>query len=210
MAPLHPFLPVPGVIRTVLEGTQAGRPWCNVYHSQYTGGPPTADELATWLATWETAVVGVLAPIAHTTVTYTGAQATDLSSISAAQVAVGDSTAGTLAGDTIPSNSCALVNYNSSFRYRGGHPRTYLVAGNQSSLLNPNTWTDAFHTFLTTAAADVFGSFAEGGSGGFVPGQQCAVSYWSADVRRTTPLVMPIATLSVSSGLATQRRRMRK
>lgn len=210
MPVLHPFIPIPGVLRVALEGNQAGRPFANVFHSQYTGGPPTADELGTWASTWYASVTAALAVIAHTTVTYESVTATDLSGITAAQVTESEPIAGALAGNTIPSNAAALVNYNSSFRYRGGHPRTYYVAGNQAALLTANTWTDAFVSAINDAAGLVTGSFPVGGSGGFVAGNQCAISYISADVHRVTPVIMPISTLAVSTGIATMRRRMRK
>lgn len=209
MAPLHPFIPIPGVIRVALEGDQAGRPFANVFHAMYTGGPPTATQLAAWAGTWYTGVTATLAGIAHTTVTYEQVQVTDLSAITAAQVIQAASVPGGLAGDTIPSNSCGLVNYNSSFRYRGGHPRTYYVCGVQASLLTANTWTTAFQGNLSDAAQSVTDAFALA-EGGFVVTQQCAVSYISADVHRVTPVVMPITTVTASAGIATMRRRMRK
>lgn len=209
MAPVHPFIPIPGVIRVALEGAQAGRPFANVFHAQYTGGPPTAGQLGDWAGTWYTAVTGVLAAIAHTTVTYEQVQVTDLSAITAAQVISASSVPGALAGDTIPSNSCGLVNYNSSFRYRGGHPRTYYVCGVQASMLNANTWTTGFQGNLQDAAESVTSNFALS-EGGFVVTQQCAVSYISADVHRVTPVIMPIGIVTASAGIATMRRRMRK
>lgn len=210
MAPLHPFIPVPGVVRVALEGTQAGRPFANVFHVQYTGGPPSATVLADYGTEWYNTVTGDLGSIAGATVTYEDAVLTDLSSIAGAQVTVGSTLVGSLAGDVIPANSAALANYNSSFRYRGGHPRTYYVAGTQDSLLNPNTWSDAFVTSVTTVAEAVTAAFGSGGEGGFVPIGQCAVSYISADVHRAVPVVMPITRVVVSSGIATMRRRMRK
>lgn len=210
MAPLHPFIPIPGVLRVALSGNQAGRPFANVFHCQYSGTVPTAAQLADYADTWFGSAVGALAAIAHETVTYAEVQVTDLSSITAAQVTSGIASPGLLTGVPIPSNACALVNYNSSFRYRGGHPRTYYVAGDQASLLTVNSWTTAFVTAITTAAGDVTGSFPVGGEGGFIPGEQCAISYKSADLYRVVPLIMPIAHLLVSPGIATQRRRMRK
>lgn len=209
MPPLHPFIPVPGALRISLEGTQDGRPWANVFHAFYTGGPPTASNLHDYLSTWYGTAVGELAPLAQGSVLYTGAVATDLSSLTGAQVEVTGPTSGTNPGDLIPSNAAALVNYNSSFRYRGGHPRTYYVAGTQNELLDSNTWAPTFVTAVTTAAANVTAAF-EVGATGFVVQTQGAISYYSGGVARVVPLKMPISTLSVSFGIATQRRRMRK
>jgi hypothetical protein len=212
MPPLHPFLPVPGVVRLALEGNQAGRPFANIFHVQYTGAAPTAANLDTWAGTWYTSVTGTLAAQAHTTATYTSVTATDLSSITGAQVTAGGPAPGALAGDTIPSNSAGLINWNSSFRYRGGHPRTYLVAGVQTSLLNPNTWTDGFTGNLNDCADSIRAAAATPGTGFDATGP-CAVSYRQAsapDGYRLVPLVMPIATGVASSGIATMRRRMRK
>lgn len=180
-----------------------------MFHAFYTGGPPSADNLHTYLNTWYGTAVGALAPLACTSVHYTHAVATDLSSLSGAQVEVSAPFSGTNSGDSNPSNSCILVNYNSSFRYRGGHPRTYYCGGAQGDMVDTNTWTGAFVAAAATAAGTVTAAF-EVGATGFVVTTQGAISYESGGVPRTVPLKMPISTLSVSTGIATQRRRMRK
>lgn len=209
MPPLHPFIPVPGAIRISLEGDQAGRPWANVFHAFYTGGPPSATNLHDWLNTWYGTAVSELAPLAGDAVHYDSAVATDLSSLTAAQVEVAGTFTGSRTGDVISSNAAVLVNYNSSFRYRGGHPRSYYVGGVQADLDTPNTWSPGFVTAAAAAAGNVTAAF-EVGATGFVVTTQGAISYWSGGVARTVPLKMPISTLAVSNGVATQRRRMRK
>lgn len=209
MPPLHPFIPVPGAIRVSLEGSQAGRPWANVFHCDYTGGPPSAPNLSDWLTTWYGTAVSELAPLAGNEVRYTNAVATDLSSLSGAQVEVAAPFDGTRTGALIPSNAAVLCNYNSSFRYRGGHPRTYYVGGVDTDLDTANAWNAGFVTAFTTAAANVTAAF-EVGATGFVVTTQSAISYYSGGVARVVPLKMPISTLSISSTIATQRRRMRK
>jgi hypothetical protein len=217
MPALHPFIPVPGVIRLALEGVVGGRPFANVFHATYTGGPPTAPVLLDYADTWYDTVTAALAAIAGTSVTYSQVVATDLSSLTGAEVIGGAPVPGGLAGTIIPSNAAVLINYNSSFRYRGGHPRTYLIGGVELSLQTVNEWTDAFVTSCGAAMGTIQGAFAAGGEGGFVPTGQCAVSYRQAgepvtapDGYRLVPLVMPISTYHVSPGVATMRRRMRK
>jgi hypothetical protein len=210
MPPLHPFLPVPGVIRVSLEGTQAGRPFANVFHQQYSGDIPASDALFTWVSGWWSQVTTALSNVMHENASFVQAVATDLSSITGAQTAAGGSVAGLLTTAPIPANSAVLVNYNSSFRYRGGHPRSYIVGGVQASMLNPNQWTSGFVASFETAFDSVFAAFSAGELDGTDYTNQCAVSYRLDDAYRTDPLVMPIAVYNVSSGIASMRRRMRK
>jgi hypothetical protein len=198
LPPLHPFIPVPGAVRVSLEGIQAGRPWANVFHVQYSGAPPYAAS-ATALSNIQTSDSTILQVVG-----------TDLSSVSGQQVTVGAPIVGLLTTAIIPANSAVLINFNSSFRYRGGHPRAYLVGGVQDSTDTPNTWLPGFVDAVNSAYASVFEAFSAGALEGFTPLGQCAVSYKTADAYRTAPLIMPITTYQVNSGIATMRRRMRK
>jgi hypothetical protein len=208
---VHPFVPVPGVIRLALEGVQNGRPFANVFHVQYTSAPPTAFELEAWVAAWVTDVMGAMQSNMSEEASWNNVVATDLSSISAAQINVPQDVPGLLTGVPIPQNACALINYNSSFRYRGGHPRSYVVAGVQASIATPTTWSSPFITDLQTAASAVLDSF-DRTVGTLVCTNQCAVSYRLANAWRTVPpyVIMPIDLATASPGIATMRRRMRK
>jgi hypothetical protein len=209
MPPVHPFIPVPGVVRLALEGTQAGRPFANIFHVEYTGGPPTAPNLHTWAGSWYAAASAALASLAGVEATYEDVVATDLSSITGAQVTAGSAVPGTMDGGLIPANSAMLINFNSSFRYRGGHPRAYLVAGDRTVVDTANQWDSAFVTTANASWGSVATAFTAAGTG-FTPTSQCAVSYRSADAYRVVPLIMPIATYAANAGIATMRRRMRK
>lgn len=210
MAPLHPFIPVPGAIRIALEGNQAGRPFANVFHAQYSGAAPTDEQLNEYGGVLYENIAGEFASLANQTATYEQMVLTDLSSISGAQTTLGVATPGGLTGDPIPSNSALLLNYNSSFRYRGGHPRSYVVAGDVTSINTPNQWTDAFLTLAGSAALTVHVAFANAAGSGLAMIGQCAVSYRTLDAYRVTPLIMPIGSVSVNPGIASMRRRMRK
>jgi hypothetical protein len=210
LPPLHPFIPVPGAVRVSLEGIQAGRPWANVFHVQYSGAPPSNDVLASWCTNWYAASATALSNIQTSDSTILQVVGTDLSSVSGQQVTVGAPIVGLLTTAIIPANSAVLINFNSSFRYRGGHPRAYLVGGVQDSTDTPNTWLPGFVDAVNSAYASVFEAFSAGALEGFTPLGQCAVSYKTADAYRTAPLIMPITTYQVNSGIATMRRRMRK
>jgi len=66
---------------------------------------------------------------------------------------VGFSTAshpGTNPGVALPNDVCVLINHHVRRKYRGGKPRTYLIAGDVGQTLNGNTWAPAFVTQMNT------------------------------------------------------------
>jgi hypothetical protein len=207
---MPPLPNVPGVIRVVLEGTSSSRNWANVFHVQYTGSAPNPVSLSDYLNAWYAVVAAALAPLMNSEGAISGATAVDLTSPTSASAEVSATTPGTRTGVPIPASAAALVNYNSSFRYRGGHPRTYYFVGCQADMLNQSNWTTSFQGNVQDLADSMRGYLGAGVIDATDYTQQCAVSYWEANVRRVAPLVMPIAVATASGGIATQRRRMRK
>lgn len=206
-----PALPnVPGVIRVSLEGVTTNRNWANVFHVRYTGTPPTPTSLNDYLAAWYTVVTDAVLPLMMDEGACTGATAVDLTSATSASAEVSSTLSGTRTGNPIPSSAAALVNYNSSFRYRGGHPRTYYFVGVTTDLNDQAHWTSAFTTLVQDLANTMLLALGAGVIDATNYVQQCAVSYKQNNEDRAVPLVMPIAVATASGGVATQRRRMRK
>lgn len=208
--------PVPGVLKVALRGVIGSHNWAVIMHQQWTGtGPNTGDldTFATDIGTFWGAVMKGLFP---SSVILETTQVTDLTSALGAQGNAAPAIAGTNAAAEISGNAAILVNYPSSFRYRGGHPRSYLPPGGQADLQTPSTWTSAFITSTTTAFGTFLNDLATYSSASFDCAGQCAVSYiWSdppgtPGQRRTIPLVMPIATgaFTVEAEVASQRRRI--
>jgi hypothetical protein len=207
---MPPLPNVPAVVRVSLEGTVQGRNWANVFHVRYTGTEPTPTSLSNYLTAWLGVVATEIAPLMDTTTLITGATAVDLTSNTAASAEASLATPGTRAGDLLTANVATLVNYNSSFRYRGGHPRTYYLLGVNADLETANSFTNAFVADVQTFATNMLGYLGTGVVSGTNYTTQCAVSYREGNAPRVTPLVMPIAVATVQAGCATQRRRMRK
>lgn len=207
---MAPLPNVPGVVRVSLEGTVSGRNWANVFHVRYTGTAPTPTSLSDYLTAWLGVVSTEVAPLMDSNTNITGATAVDLTSNTSASAEASITVNGSRSGNTIPANTAFLVNYNSSFRYRGGHPRSYYLLGVQADLDSPNVWAGAFVAEVQTFATNMLGYLGTGVVSGTNYTQQCAVSYKEANEDRTVPLVMPIAVATAQAGCATQRRRMRK
>jgi hypothetical protein len=157
-------------------------------------------------------IAALLQPLMDNDTTIVQAVGTDLSSLSGTQIASRIDLPGTRTGATLPASVAALINYNSSFRYRGGHPRSYFLVGVDTDILDQSTWTAGFVAELGGLADSIGPSFAAGTSGGTTFTNQCAVSYRTAGARRVAPpyVIMPIATATASNGMASQRRRMRR
>jgi hypothetical protein len=207
---MAPRPPVAGVVRHVLEGTNGSRNWANVFHVQYSGALPSLDSLDAMAGVINTALSSGLAAYMHENTTIVQSVSTDLSSDTGNQSIQSILVPGSLDAAPLPSSAAFLVNYNSSFRYRGGHPRTYYILGDTASLLNSQAWTSAFFDNVAGAVDAISGAFAAGSIDGTDYIGQCAVSYELAKVPRVAPLVMPIASAFPSNLVATQRRRMRK
>lgn len=213
---MPPLPVVPGVIKLVFSGTIGPYNWANVLHMQYTGGPPNVADLDTFCTAmagyWNTNLAGEF----PSTVILTQVQATDLASTSGAQGTAAVSHAGGASGGLVGGQAAFLVDYPSSFRYRGGHPRTYLPPSTTTYLQDSAHWTSASASGMQTNWRLVLGYLYTLSYSSFSCAGQCAVSYVSkvinpvAPYRRTTPLVMPIAqnTCNVKTELGSQRRRI--
>jgi hypothetical protein len=213
MPALGPLPAVPGVCRVVLEGTSIGRNWANVYHVQYTGAIPTAGNLGDFGSGFAAANSAALLGMMNSESTIEQIQITDLSSVTGAQVVTHVGENGTRTGLPIPASAAFLVNYPSSFRYRGGHPRSYYFWGVQTDILNQANWSTTFVGAASGVAANVTASFAAGAFGATTFTSQCAVSYVTGGATpryRTPPIVQPITITEPSSQIASMRRRMRK
>jgi hypothetical protein len=213
-----PLPSVPGVIKTVLNGVNSINNWANVLHWIYTGGPPNAAAVANIANALLNSAQTYLLPLMPTETQITDVTATDLSSDTGEGFEALNPLPGTSTADKLPGGTCVLVDYPSSFRYRGGHPRTYLYIGADENMLNECTWNDAFVSTASEAWGTVQGAVVGSGGDGCVVTSPCAVSYVSrvanpvAPYRRTVPVVMPfsVGAFNIQPVMASQRRRVRR
>lgn len=206
--PARPF--VANVLKVVYNGTVGPFNWAIVTHCSWSGTTPTAAILNALAADIHTAWAASMKPEIASSCVLSAITLTDLTNSSGAQGVVSPNEAGTNGGVCTAGNTAVLVTYPSSIRYRGGHPRTYLLPPIQSQLADDGHITTGFATAIATAWNAVLATYYGSSSGGTTLAGQCAVSYVTALAPRVTPLVMPIAqsSITVHTQLASQRRRI--
>lgn len=118
---------------------------------QYSGTLNNADAV-TWLGNMITALGTFLGARISTDVTLVLSELTDLSGPSAPQVQNSTGHSGGLAVATVSAGVAMVLKKHISRRYRGGHPRIYLLGLPVSYLANTTTWD-------STALGNVVGSF---------------------------------------------------
>lgn len=208
MAPLPPAANVFKV--EVLGDTTAGRNWANILHFIWSGSTPTNTIAASFaesiFGAWNTNII----PYQTTDISLTGVQVTDLTSDTGAQASYEGSEAGTSVREIITGGVAVLAQYTVARRYRGGHPRTYILAGGQGDLLNTSQWTSTFVGSMNTQWEAFLNAVVGLSSGGCTVGDQVIVSYRTGNAPRTDALVENVTYTGISSTVASQRRRARR
>jgi hypothetical protein len=204
-------------VKCVVEGTVGPYNWANVMHFAYGGPAPSSGVCDVFATALEEQWNNAFSPNSHPSVIITGAKVTDLSSSFGGAGSVATTDAGTSTGTLLPGNAAFLVSKAIAFRYRGGHPRSYIVTGVQENLLDSGHWNTAFVTTTTSNHVAFLEGFVGTSSGGTTIGLECSVSYYGGappilgrSVRRAVPLVfdVPADGYSYSQELAAQRRRI--
>lgn len=193
------------------------------WHLEYTGGPPTDSDLATFCTDVFADIGTDLLGVTPTWVTYLGVEATDLSSPTSAVASVSGTHIGTRSTTDIAASTCVLVNMPIARRYRGGKPRGYWPFLGGSDLTTPQQWSSgavtacegALETFLghvyghlvgsVTAWSLVNVSYYEGFTN--VP-YGVPTKYRRVPTLRATPVLDAVISLSVNPRPGTQRRRV--
>ena len=208
--------PVPNVFKVALSGTIGPYDWAVILHCAWSGTAPSVANCNAFAAALEAIWVTDMVPILPTDVVLTKVVFTDLTSSSGA---VGDwsgSEAGSTSGAIVGANSCVLVNYPVSTRYRGGHGRSYLPSLVSADLADSAHWASSAITTVNTKWALVLAYLFAGTEGGCSLAGQVIVSYVSKAItptppyRRVTPVTYPVAAgaQDVVTEIASQRRRI--
>lgn len=218
-----PALPsVPKVIKMVTRFTRGEDvDVLNIFHIQYTGTPPTNTDLSLFNiaagGTWATHMSGDYG----SNIELTQIESTDLSSPTSSQSTDAVSHTGGLGGAALPAATSFVLQQRISRRYRGGHPRLYLVAGDETKLQDVQTWKAAFVIGVPTDfAAWMLDLFTNVWSGGGALAN-VSVSYFqgftnhtypSGRVRavpnvRATPLIDTVQSFEGAVHIGSQRRR---
>jgi len=188
----------------------------------YTGADPSAGDLNTLATDVATAWNSNIAAVVYTGEHLSQVVCTDLSSDTGAEGAWTGSHAGTVGGNPIPANACAVVNHQISRRYRGGRPRTYLRCGVSAVMEGTNEWTTAFQGDVLTAWQAFIAEVLALTGFGFTLQDDVNVSWYSGNrvfttptgrarnipIARVTPIVDDITNSSVAIKIGSQRRRL--
>jgi hypothetical protein len=180
-----------------------------VPHYSYTGGPPSAADLAGLCTGLNNAYLGQQEGLVATQTILHEIRATDLKGDTGAEAVVPTTKPGTAVGNQQGAQVAFVLKLHVAHRYRGGHPRAYFPGGPDDQRQDSQNWTAGY----VTNAANYWGAFL-GAPVNQTYGQtsitnQVAISYYSGHQLRPTPLIMPIVTRSGLARLGTQRRRLR-
>jgi len=204
----RPF--VANVVKIEYFGTTGFYNWAVIHHCNWSGASPSVaalDSFATTLGTlWGTDMKAEYgSALFLNTVTIT-----DLTNALGNQGVASPNIAGTAASANTAQNAAILVNYPSSIRYRGGHPRSYYPGAASNTLADDTHWNSTLITNVGTYLTALQNDYNTLTSGGTTLAGQCAVSYVTAGAPRVTPLVMNIApgSYTVEARIASQRRRI--
>ena len=209
-------------VQTTLVGTVQGSLWVNKIHFQ--GEAPLGGATGTGLEAFNTAISTAwgthVAPICNPLTLLTDVNSVDLTSRTAPTFYSHLVTpiAGTNTGTPLPTSAAICFSWHINRRYRGGHGRIYIPAGNQDDITNGRTLAAAFQTQANSAASGFFGAL-DGLSLGGVLVRLIVLSYFESQpdpdnpgenhsVLRSSPVPYPVTSARVRTRLDTQRRRL--
>lgn len=215
-----PALPsVPGVIKSVAKGVSGEATpldWANILHFAFSGVSPTTAFLTTLAGVVASSWSTHMAPEQVSNCTLTEVDMVDLTSSTSASVDHPVSVPGTRGSDEIPANVAYLVTYPIARRYRGGHPRNYLIVGGNADFLDAAHWSTAFTSEVINHWDAFLSAIIGYSSSGTTINGLVNVSYIDKALNpvppyyRTTPLVdaINIGTMIGQQQMASQRRRI--
>lgn len=205
-----PRLPdVPQVLRVGFSGTINTSPFMVGVHLQYTGASLDTTGLnamcSTWAGLWDTAFKNMYPNgTALRTV-----EAWDLTSPAGAYGSANTNFAGTLVGGGLANSAALCISWKVNYRWRGGHPRSYLPPPTSAETSGGNKWSVAFQSTAQTQARLFRTSMNASASGGTTFKMVC-VKYYEDKQLLVTPKVLLIADALVHDRIDTQRRRLGK
>lgn len=211
-----PLPPVPNVVKVAVEGTTSFlKNWFTLFHWFYTGGPPTTGDLLNIALAFAQEYASDFMGFAPPSTTETNAVATDLSTVMMPSINQPFIHAGTSTADKLPANCATLYNWETSMRFKGGHPRNYLYIGADENLLDESQWNSAYIHDATVAMQTFVANLTGLSFGGTHLVKPVMVSYFGGaptidgkSQRRAVPLVLDITNPAVNHIVGSQRRRL--
>lgn len=211
--PSMPPLPSPGkVIKMTLGGSVEDSDFENIFHIGYTGTAPTSTQLEALQEAIEAGYEYIYSHNGSTSLTLTSVKLVDLSSDTGAEYETTFSVAGTVDGTVNPANVATVVSWEILRRYRGGHPRIYLMTGSSDTFATGSTriWQPSYIANIQNDCISYLAAVAAATVTGVGPFFPVNVSYWSGKELRGTPVVDIIQTAVSRTRVCSQRRRTGK
>lgn len=152
-----------------------------------------------------------IAPVVHTSASLTNTSVTDLTSNLGLVGVNSTSAAGTQSSTApMPANVALVASFKIGRRYRGGHPRMYLVAQTTANTTNSNNWLPAWITSSTTNLTAWMTAVNALTYSSMATIQLVNLSYYIGNALRPTPTFDTISGVQIHSRVDTMRRRLGK
>lgn len=206
---MAPLPPVPNVVRIGFSGTINASPFMVTLHGQYTGASPDTTSLNSACSSWATGWDNAFSVLYPTGTALRTVEAWDLTSAGGAYGSANVNLAGDLVGGGLANSSSLCISWKVNYRWRGGHPRSYLPPPTSAETQNGKDWSTAFQATAQTQARGFLSAFNAGSHGG-LPYKLVAVRYISNGVPLAVPQVLQVADALVHSRMDSQRRRLGK
>jgi hypothetical protein len=208
---MPPLPPLADVVRWKFIGVVDGRLVINVLHSEFTGGGGVIPDLTASCHDAFTAFGSHV--VAHVNAGYTLEQVTaeDLTSNTAPVAQYTGSTAGGGGGTLDPLNTALVLSWPIARRYRGGHPRTYIVGLESDQRTDARFWSPATITTFAAAGAAFRTAMDAISNGSYSTFTLGVASYRTGNAPRVTPIFTAfIGDPQVHPRVDSQRRRLGK
>jgi len=207
-----------------LVGQNQGAVWNNTMHfrGETALGTLTSAHLSTFCDAVAAAWTTNIAPLCNPLVTLTDVNAIELTTRTSPTFYSHLTTAspGTRTGTPLLTSASVCISWHINRRYRGGHGRIYVPAGNVADVTNGRTLASAFQISANSAAAAFHGQL-QGLAINAIPVQLIVLSYYESvpdpanppynmSVLRATPQPFEIVSAKVRTRMDTQRRRLGK
>lgn len=198
------------VLKVEFIGTYSTAGWANIIHVSFSTGTPTVADLNTYASAMATLYHDSFLTSLHTNCVLKEVVVTDLTTHSSAVGRWDGTLAGTGTGTAMSAATALVLSWKISRRYRGGHPRTYLIGLETANQADTKSWSGATVTEFQEDGQDFLDGVALIAVTGSVFGELVSLSYFSAHAVRVTPVVDVIQAVAVHSRIDTQRRRLGK
>jgi len=190
------------------KGSWAGKPWANIMHAKFSGGPPSAADLTTIGTAFAANYNFYFLPLmSAASLRFTSVKVSDLSTAASASAEPTVSFSGGNVNSSVPNSVAFGIEWHAATRYRGGHPKTFLPGYVAVGLADSLSWTSGTVT-TTQTAVNGFLTSAVGISGGTtVVGGLVVVHFRRANIILTNPLVEDIGAGTAKANIYSLRGR---